>query len=315
MRVLVTGATGFLGGAVARRYARAGHAVTGLGRAPAAGVALRADGIAFLRHDLTAAEPPIEHELVVHCAALSAPFGPEEEFHRHNVLGTERVVAAVLRAGARLVHLSSPSVYHTGADRLDVREDQVPPLAQLTPYARSKFRSEEVARRVPGAVILRPRAIFGPGDTTLLPRIVRALAAGRLPVIGDGRTVGDLTYVDNVVDAVLLAASSARGGVFNVTNGEPVRIWDEIRALARALSLPPPRGRVPKAVALAAARALEAWYTRFRPGEEPPLTSYGVSVVATSVTLDLAAIRAGLGYAPSVSVREGIDRYVASVRA
>lgn len=320
MRILVTGATGFLGGAAARHLAALGHDVLGLGRDPRAGAALARDGVPFRPLDL--ADLPALREVargrdaIVHSAALSAPWGREADFHRANVVGTEHVVDAALAADARLVHISTPSLYHTGQDRLDLREDDLAPRPLLTPYARSKALAEDAVRAATGlrAVILRPRALYGPGDTTLLPRVVRALATGWLPVIGPGDTVGDLTYIDNAAHAIALACDpAAPTGTYNVSNGEPVRLWDQIRRLARDLDLPAPRGRVPKSVALAAAAAVERLYARFRPGAEPPFTRYALSVVSTSMTLDLYAIRRDLGYRPLVSTADGVGRFVAWV--
>ena len=260
MKILVTGATGFLGGRVARRYAEAGHAVVGTGRNADAGAQLESDGITFAKVPLSERDALIEacagRDLVVHCAALSSPWGTPEAFETANVLGTENVLAGCEKhAVARLVHISTPSLYMSRKDRFAVRESDPLP-APINEYARTKRiaeeRVDEASRRGLSVVSLRPRALFGPGDTVIFPRIARALREKRLPVIGRGDSIVDMTYIENVADAVLAAAAapeSAAGNKYNITNGEPVRLWDVIATLAKAMDVPLPTKRLPFSVA------------------------------------------------------------------
>jgi nucleoside-diphosphate-sugar epimerase len=254
---------------------------------------------------------------VVHCAALAAPWGPRPAFTLANVVATEAIVAACLEAGvARLVHLSSPSLYMGAGDREQVREDDLLP-PPINHYAATKREAElrVLAATTQGlrSIILRPRAIFGPGDTTIFPRVLRALESGRLPVIGDGQNRVDLTYLDNAVQAVeraLEAPDAACGQIYNISNGETVRLWDVLRWLCRELQLPPPRGRLPRPAAALLGSALELLHRTLRPHVEPALTRYNVEVLACSMTLDITRARTLLGYAPNVSVDEGLRRFV-----
>ena len=175
---------------MARRLAAAGVQVSGLGRSEAAGAALAAAGVRVVRADLTDGRAIAEacggHALIVHCGARSEPWGREADFFAANVIGTETIIAGVAAAGARLVHLSTPSLYFAFDARRDVREDDPLPARQVTAYARTKLLAEEAVRRAAErgleTVTLRPRAVFGPGDTTLPPRPPRrerGRAAGR----------------------------------------------------------------------------------------------------------------------------------------
>ena len=324
--VLVTGATGFVGGALARRLHAAGAIVTAQGRRAAEGAALEAAGLRFVRGDL--AEPAVAEaagagqQYVFHCAALAAPWGPYKDFYRANVTATENVAAAAQRAGtARLVHVSTPSLCFADQPRRDVRETDPLPPRQLTAYADTKRLAEQVVDEAQAAglatVTLRPRAIFGPGDATIFPRLLRQVARGRLRVIGPGDNLADLTYIDNVVDGLLLAARApaAVGGKYNLTNGEPQPLWPLIARVSAALGYGPPKGRVPLGAALALAGALELAYTLFARKAEPPLTRYTVRMLALDATLDIRAARRDLGYAPPVSVDEGLARFIAWWRA
>lgn len=321
VKVLITGATGFLGGRVARRYAEAGADVLGSGRNAEAGALLEKDGIAFAKVPLSdkgaVRAACIGRDLVVHCAALSSPWGTAAAFETANVVGTENVIAGCEEhTVARLVHISTPSLYMSRKDRFAVREDDpLPP--PINEYARTKRiaeeRIDEASRRGLSVVTLRPRALFGPGDTVIFPRIARALREKRLPVIGRGDSIVDMTYIENVVDAVLAAASapeSAAGKKYNITNGEPVRLWEVIATLAAAMDVPLPTKRLPFALAWGLAGASEASYRLLDRKGEPVLTRYGIAVLSCSLTMDISAAVRDLGYLPRVSMDEGLQNFL-----
>ncbi|MET4726644.1 nucleoside-diphosphate-sugar epimerase [Lysobacter enzymogenes] len=322
-RIVVTGATGFLGGALVRHLAatRPWQQTVALGRDAGRGRALQAQGIEFHALDLTD-EAAVHRVLrgadtVVHCAALSSPWGRREAFVAANLTATEHVVAAcIARQVRRLVHISTPGIYHDGAPHRGIREDQPLPARPVNDYAATKLAAERVVfeRCAAGgvsALALRPRAIFGPGDSAILPRLAQTLRAGRLRRIGGEGCLVDLSYIDNVVDACVLAmdASWRLGGrVYNISNGEPVAIWSVIDRLADALSLPRPRKRVPKPLALALASAVEAFHRRFRPDVEPALLRYGVELLSVDMTLDISRARDELGYRPRVNMDDALNK-------
>jgi nucleoside-diphosphate-sugar epimerase len=322
MKTLITGATGFLGGALARRLHGLGWDVTALGRNPRVLAALEAEGIRTIQADLadeTAILSACKHQdIIFHSGALSTPWGRDEDFYSANVLGTRNIVRGCQDANVqRLVHVSTPSIYFRYEPRLNVKESDPLPAKPVNEYARTKLLAEAEVDRAHAdglaVVTIRPRAIFGPGDTTILPRLIQRLASGRLPVIGDGKNIADLSYVENVVDALLLCAESPKstlGQKYNITNGEPVILWDMIRKVAETLGTPPPRGRIPYRIADTAAGLLEALY-RLHPSQpEPPLTRYTVGVIANSATLDISAARRDLGYNPRIPVEEGFEKFI-----
>jgi nucleoside-diphosphate-sugar epimerase len=216
-----------------------------------------------------------------------------------------------------VVFLSSSSVYYRPAHQWGVTEETPLPRRAVNDYAAAKIRAEQRVQRYPGPwVILRPRAVFGPGDTVLLPRLIRAAHAGRLPLLTapDGPVVGDLLYVDNLVDCVVRAAAEPTvHGCFNVTNNEPVPLIDFLLDVFARLGVPTPRRRVSVRFAMAAARVLEWYYALFRPREEPPLTRFGVHVFAYSTTFDVSRMLVTFG-PPRVPLGEGVDRVVAWVK-
>ncbi len=255
-------------------------------------------------------------DAVIHAGALSAPWGRRAEFYATNVGSTDSIIAGCRRHRVqRLIYVSSPSVVFDGRDHHNLTEDAPYPHRFASIYSLTKKLGEDRvnAARDLKTVILRPKAIFGPGDTSLLPRLLDAARQRRLPQIGDGRNRVDLTYVDNVVHALLLAldAEQAVGKTYTITNDEHVPLWDVIYQLLRRLNLPTQLRRVPLPLALVAATVMElrAAVTN----TEPLLTRYSTLILARTQGYDIGAARRDLGYAPLLSVAEGIKRTLAAL--
>jgi nucleoside-diphosphate-sugar epimerase len=319
MRILITGGTGFLGRNLARMLLTRGDDVTIMGRDFSACKELLAAGVHPVQVDLRDHDAVIRacrgQEVVCHAGALSAPWGRRRDFYAINVGGTAAVLAGCRRANVTgLVHISSPATIFTGGDHSDTDETAPYPRRFSSYYAASKKLAEDLMRAAPDvpSITLRPKAIFGPGDTALLPRLIAAARARRLPQIGHGRNQVDLTYVDNVSHAILLSiTASAAGRTYFITNGEHVVLWDLIRNLLEQLGLNSDLRRVPLPAALAAASVMEM--RAVLTGQEPLLTRYTVAVLAREQTYSIAAAQRDLGYHPIVSVAEGVRRTIADL--
>ncbi len=320
MNLLVTGGTGFLGQHLIRRLRELGHQVRVLGRNPKVCQTLATAGFEVLPGDLCD-RPLLERacagiDAVFHVAALSAPWGRRDDFFRANVDGTSNVLHACrAQKVRRFLHVSSPSVTFDGRDHLLGTEDVPYPPRYLCVYSETKKIAEEMVRSAHGpalaTTILRPKAIFGPGDTTLLPRLIDAARIGRLPQIGDGSNLVDLTYVDNVVHALVLAleASTSFGKTYTITNAEHVPLWDLIRHVLQRVGVTKPLRSVPFRVAYALAWGME-WRARLL-GGEPRLTRYTTAILGRTQTYDLRAARQDLNYEPLVSIADGVERTLA----
>lgn len=323
MKLVVTGGTGFLGRHLVWRAAAEGSEIVFTGRnARAADEVIRHTQAPVrwqpLEHGDEAAERTLTEaaqsaDAMVHCAALSSPWGAFDEFQRANVASTAEVIAACEANGVRrLVHISTPSLYFGFADRLAIREDaDLPPSAN--DYVRTKIAAEQLihAARLPEIAILRPRALFGPWDQTLVPRLLRVMTKGAMPIMRGGRIQIDLTYIDNAVEAVWLALTQPLPravNTYNVSNDEPRELIDVLTVMAQEFGLPLRTRKVPWLLVELIARGLET-YARIGSGKEPPLTRYSAGVLAFSQTLDVSALRDELGWKPIVGINEGIRRH------
>lgn len=314
MKILVTGASGFVGGAFMRRFGgRDDLELFGLGR--------RATGWPnYAQVDLCRPfDLPFTPDVVLHAAARAAPWGTPREFFEQNVLATRHVIEFCHRHGLpRLLYVSSSSVFYREAHQDGLRESSPIGPRFVNDYAATKHQGELELRHYRGQkVVLRPRAVFGPGDTVLFPRILEAARRGVLPRFTgqDGPVMGDLIYIDTLCD-YLLAAARHPGPqpAYNLTNGEPVDIQQLLLDTLRRLDLPAPRRQVKVRTALALASVVEAVWRLLRLPAEPPLTRFGVGVFAYRKTFDPALTQRDLG-PPTVSLAEGVERFVRWQRA
>jgi nucleoside-diphosphate-sugar epimerase len=280
----------------------------------AAGAALEADGIPFFACDLSRDAKGLQAmvdgcDAVVHAAALSSPWGRRVEFVSANVHATRHVVDACDRAGVRrLVHISSPSVlfaFRAQPNLTEATQWQDPPANH---YIATKREAEDIAQAA-GAVILRPKALFGPGDTTLLPRLTRVARRGVFPIFGSDDPLLELTWIDDAVEAIRLALeapSVTSGQIYHITSGMALARSVVLQTLLNACGLQVRYLRIPVGLGLALAGGAEA-LSRYL-GGEPPLTRYGVAVLAFEQTLDIAAARRDLGFAPQTDIRAALTQ-------
>jgi nucleoside-diphosphate-sugar epimerase len=298
-RIAVTGATGFVGGRLVPALTAAGYRVLAFGRRPPDAFPHHAHAT-YHPWDLTSGPlPPItDVAAVVHCAGTVSDWGPPSLFRAVNLNGT----AAVLDTfpTARLVHLSTASVYDPLRPRRRLREDAPPPTTYLTPYAASKAAAESlILARRPDATILRPHAIYGPGDRTLLPRLLRARRWGVLPAVGSGQNLLSVTHVDNLVHAILQALSHPHAcGPYNVADATPVSLDALLRTVLRRLNLPVRILYLPRALAWSLGSLLEPIAVIRRARHPPLLTRYVVTQMADEYTLDLTRASRDLAYDP-----------------
>ncbi|NII42494.1 nucleoside-diphosphate-sugar epimerase [Curtobacterium flaccumfaciens] len=319
MRVLVTGASGFLGRAVAAAVRDAGHEVRTFQRRPS-GVDGVTDVLGTMTDPAAVRSAVADVEAVVHLAAKVSLAGDPADFERVNIEGTRDLLAAARDAGAtRFVFVSSPSVAHTGAS---IAGDDATPASPGTArgdYARTKAAAERLAlgADAPGfaVVAVRPHLVWGPGDEQLVGRIVDRARRGRLPVLDSGAALIDTCYVDNAATAMVAAlhrAEDVHGRAYVVTNGEPRPVGELLAGICTASGVAAPRRHVPAAIARVAGSLVEAVW-RIRPGtDEPPMTRFLAEQLSTAHWFDQRRTRADLRWSPSVSVDQGLRALAAA---
>lgn len=312
MKVIVTGATGGLGRNLVLHVKQLGWEVLALGRNETIGHDL---GVRFKSVDLSDEKATMHAfesaDVVFHCAALSSPWGSDEAFFNANIRATQNVVNAMkYHAIPKIVHVSTPSIYFDYRDHRNVKESY---MAQTfaNAYAKSKYEAEQVVLRSDvHSIILRPRGIFGEYDQALIPRVERIARRGFLPLIKGKNPIVDITYVGNVVHALCLAVTKeiSSKSIFNITNDDPKPLREIFELVVQTLGLHVRFKPLPYGMMLFIARMLEHLANR---GwiQEPPLTRYGVGLIATDQTLDIQNAKEVLGYAPVFTIEEGMKRY------
>jgi nucleoside-diphosphate-sugar epimerase len=251
-------------------------------------------------------------EVAFHSAAKVEDWGDPAEFERLNVRGTRNVIDACRAAGVRrLVHVGTEAALMAGQPLVNV--DETAPLRPDSPalYPSSKAKAEQLVRAANGdgleTVVVRPRFVWGRGDTTLLPRLVEMVRSGRFRWIGGGSQLTATTHLDNTVEGLWLAAlKGTPGGVYFVTDGEPIVFREFLTRMLGTQGVEIPDKSVPPAVAGAAARAAEGIWRLLRRPNDPPLTRFAVWASSQECTIDISRAQRELGYRPVKSREEGM---------
>ena len=313
----VTGGSGFIGGRLVQRLVADGWRVRALARSEGSAAKVAERGAEPVRGDLDDAESmragAAGAHVAFHAAAHLGEWGTRAEFERANVQGTRNAVEASRAGGVRrFVHVGTEAGLLEGQPLVNVNED-----APLRPdsralYSATKAQAEQVVRDANGdgfeTVVVRPRLVWGAGDTTIMPSLVAAVKKGRFAWIGAGRHRTSTTHVDNVVHGLLLGALRGRaGGVYFVTDGEPVVFREFVTELLGTQGVAPGDRSVPAPVARVMASGAEGLWRAFRLGGSPPLTRLAYWLSAQECTIDISRARAELGYEPVRSIPEGMD--------
>lgn len=323
MKILVTGGGGFLGQALCRGLRERGHHVVSYNRGHYD--ALDRLGVEQVRGDLVQRDAIIAAAqgcaAVFHNAAKAGAWGSYDSYHEANVIGTDNVIAACRVHGIdRLVYTSTPSVTHRATHPVEGgTADSVPYGERLkAPYAATKLLAEKAVLRANSTtlatVALRPRLIWGVGDNQLLPRLVERARAGRLRLVGGGGNLIDTTYVDNAAQAHfdafehLAPGAACAGRAYFISNGEPRPLREIVNGLLAAAGAPTVEKSLPFGLAYAIGVACEGVWPLFNLKGEPPMTRFLAEQLATTHWYDMAPAKRDFGYAPRVSIDEGLTR-------
>ena len=318
MNVLVTGGGGFMGMALIKRLIAEGHKITSFSRREyPLHWALGINSIQADIRDFKAIEEACKNkDVVFHLAAKVGIWGPYDHYYSTNVTGTENVIKACRNQGVkRIVFTSSSSVVFDGSDLDGIDESYPYPEQHGSHYSATKAEAEqliiEANTEALKTVSLRPHLVWGPYDAHLVPGILKRASSGRLRRIGDKEHFIDTTYIDNMTDAIVLAADALEnkpevaGRNFFVTNGEPARVWDFVNSIIQIAGHPPVQKKIPEKVAMFAAGMAEWSHKAFKIRSEPFMTRFAIKELCTNHWFDITAAKEILGYDPKVSYAEG----------
>ncbi len=321
MRVLVTGGSSLLARATAESLLARGDEVVLLQRNPAP---LDTPQLLGDVRDAEFVHSAVAGcDAVVHLAAKVGVIGSWHDYRSINVDGTANVVAAARHHGvARFVHVSTPSVAHAGDALVGVGATPAVTGRKGAWYAESKAIAEQMVQGAASdalpIVIIRPHLVWGPGDTQLVGRIVERARAGRLALVGDGAALIDTTYIDNASSALVAALDAVEPGAaclgkaYVIANGEPRPVAELVAGICGAAAIDITPRRVPRRLAVAAGALVErVWALRGAEAGEPPLTRFLAEQLGTAHWFDPRPAQRDLGWAPTVSIDEGLARLAA----
>ena len=312
--VLVTGASGVLGFGVAQALVAAGANVTVLQRS-ASGLT----GVREIRGSVTDADDVAKAvdgvDSVIHIAAKVSVSGPLADYEHVNIEGTRTLLHAAQNAGvSRWVHISSPSVAHSGDSIIGDGAGPADPQAARGHYAATKAAGELLALAADSAtfrvLVLRPHLMWGPGDTQLTERIIDRARQNRLPLLDGGTALVDTLFLVNAVEgiiAALEAVDTTHGEALVVTNGQPRPIGEMIRRIAVAGGAKEPSLDLPSGVAKAAGSIIEAVWDAEKRGDEPPITRFLAEQMSTAHWFDQRRTHQVLQWKPRISLDEGFQ--------
>ena len=313
----VTGGSGFIGGKLIRRLVGDGWRVRALARSDGAAEKVAALGAEPVRGDLEDRDAlragAAGADVTFHAAAHLGEWGDRSEFERINVDGTRNAIDASRAAGVRrFVHVGTEAGLLAGEPLVNVNEDAPLRPDSKAPYSATKAMAEQVVRDANGddfeTVVVRPRLVWGAGDTTILPALVSAVERKRFSWIGGGRHRTSTTHVDNVIHGLMLGAQRGRpGGVYFVTDGEPVVFREFVTELLGTQGVTPGDRNTPAPIGRAAAAVSEGIWRLFRRAGNPPVTRLAYWLSAQECTIDISRAREELGYEPVRSRAEGME--------
>jgi 2-alkyl-3-oxoalkanoate reductase len=320
MRVLLTGATGFLGRYTVRRLRQEGVEVIAVGRNRNALERLQQDGCSICATDLSSEVlsdtlSEFQFDRIIHAAALSSPWGKYEDFYNANVVASTNILKIAKERQTPLVYISTPSVYLGNGITSDIPETAPLSTTPVNHYCSTKIEAEKHLHSwhketgLP-VVVLRPQGLLGAHDPSFAPRICAQLQKGFFPMMNGGRALIDMTHVENVAEAIYLSLKLENSDLktFNITNGEPRSIRDTVDLFAQELKLQPRYISVPSRVLFSVAKLLEL-SSNISGGWEPPITVYGMTVMGLERTLSIDLARKELGYEPKKSIEQAVEEY------
>ncbi len=297
-KIAVTGATGFVGKYISKYLESRGYEVIGFGRK-------NTDGVKYWDIRTGPYESILSVDCVVHCAASVDDWAPYNESYDVNVSGTKNVLESFPNANL-FIYISSASVYDAFAKQVEISESDCLNGNLLNSYSSTKLLGENEVEKslIPRRVILRPHIIYGPGDTTITPRILGAIKFGRLPVPGNGKNRISFTHVENLAQAVRKSIQKSKEGlsIYNITDSNHTTLSHAIEKFGELNQLKFKPIYLPRTLCLIIGSFLEFIYRFFTIRKSPPLTRYIVDQMSSDHIFNISKAKFELGYTPTRNI-------------
>ncbi len=324
MKVLLTGANGFLGGALAKRLKEEGHELfIAVRRDPSKALSSISDRV-FMGDlsDKSYVETCLDGvEAVIHTAAKPGIWGEYKDYYLSNVVSVQNLLDVCLKCGVKVfVYTGTPSAVFDMKDQKGIDETAPYPEKYYSHYPKTKAMAEKLVLSASSpdfrTISLRPHLIWGPGDRHLIPRLIARAKAGTMTLVNGGNNIIDITYIDNAVIAHILALkklassewSKCAGKAYFITDGSPKPLNEILNSILEKFNLSSIKRDIPEPLAYAAGSLLEFYYFISGRKDEPLLTRFVVKEFSCDHWFDISASARDFGYVPSVSFNDGLER-------
>jgi len=315
MQIFITGVSGFVGGAIARRW-KDKHSVFALARSSESRAKVEAAGVKPIMADLQSltADQLKGMDVVLHAAARAEDWGTRAEFFAANVEGTQNLLRAAREAGVkRFIFVGTEASFFTGSDMTDIDETTPYPTQHRFLYSETKALAEKMVLDAASenffTISIRPRFVWGPGDNSVLPTLLAMVEKGQFMWVGGGDYRTDTTYIDNLTHALDLALTEGRNGrAYFVSDGQTQNLKQFLTRLAATHNVQLPEKNIGRVLARSLSVVVEGVWNLLRLKTKPPMTKFAIYMLSSHCTVDIARAREELGYTPEVSVEVGLER-------
>ncbi|MEE9373304.1 MAG: NAD-dependent epimerase/dehydratase family protein [Saprospiraceae bacterium] len=314
MKIFITGASGFIGGAVTKALVSK-HKVSAMARSEKSANIVAAIGARAVMCSLNNVEASHLQgvDVVIHSAAYVESWGTKQQFWEMNVNATKQLLAVARKAGVkRFVHISTEACLFHGQAMVNI--DETYPYAEHTPYLYSMTK-REAEKLVVNAndtgvfdtVTVRPRMVWGPDDKTILPEVLKLVDSGAFSWINHGKAMTSITYIGNLVEGILLAMEKGRAGeIYFITDSEQPSVKEFLTGLLLTQNITPSSKSVPSYILRPLAYIVESVWRLFNIKKDPFITRFAADIMSVECTINIDKARKELGYQPQISFKEGL---------
>ena len=313
MNIFVTGASGFVGGAITEKL-KDKHRVLAMARSPVSQQKIESLGVQALRCDLSSitAEHLKDTDIVIHAAARAEDWGSYDQFYQTNVTGTQNMLKAAIESGVkRFIYVGTEAALFKGQELINIDESYPYAFDSPYPYSKSKALAEKMVLQANGprfeTISLRPRMVWGPNDQSILPAIIEMIKENSFVWVNNGAAKTSTTYIGNFVHAVELALEKGKSGeAYFITDTEISSIKNFFSQLIKTTGMDIPNRSLPSWLVRSSAYILDLTWRALNKQTQVPISRMAAAMMSRTCTLNINKARNDLAYEPHYTVKEGL---------